>query len=480
MNLGDDHLSEELRRQLRAAPRGWFTPSIQSAIKLCGLILLCSFILLAGSGMAAPGPGGGSLQDWLANLTDSDFDPQKYMSRLAKVPLSAEQRQNLDELKDDMGLDFDTSKLTAKDVIKAPGKLLDELDSDLQFKVLCRLVLDQMAVGDFGPGSDEQVLILRPYGKTQLYRADGSSTELRWSRSHYLAGPVAWDYDRDGIDELVPRRLLALPRLPELRPEDPPKLEIEDRTPEGRTPVYDLTGKEIARLKGVPPLGQKAVTIDLDGDGWDELLLADCCYASQPSSLNFRVYGARGELVWRFSTGGSQSLSRGRFGHPAQDCIYSYENGEVLAYCPQQEAALLEDWPPGAVPAVALGARNESWPVLASDDGFLYDTWTSHSCELSLAEPCGAYQLFGEPRQRLAAGQFESRRSELAYCPYYNNAAGTLFFYDEYGKLARELSLGEDVVRIATLHQSSGDLLAVQTLSGVRFVSGQNLLAASF
>ncbi len=479
MSFGEDHCSSHIRQcstKLRALC--WRSIGLRSTIKLCALIVLCVGLLIAGDSTAAQ--NNDLIQDWLDGLREEDFEPGKYISQLPEVPLDEEQRENLDEMKADFGLDFDPSKLTAKDVIEAPGKLLAELDSDLQFRLLSRLVLDQMAVGDFGAGRQQEVLVLRPYGQSMIYRADGSNRELNWARSSFLAGPVAWDYDRDGVDELVPRKVLALPRLPELNPQDPPQLDIRDRTPAGHTPVYSLSGRQLAKLEGVVPQGQCAVTFDFDGDGWDELLLADTGCASDASSLHFRVLGRGGELVWSFSTSGSQRLMRGRYGHPAMECVYSYETGEVLAYHPDlPSGAVLEDWPPGAVPSVALGSRKESWPVVASGDGFMYDTLSCNSNELSLSAPAGAYMLFGEPKQRLAAGEFgRSGVAELAYCPYFDNPKGELRFFDQAGNLTREYSLGQEIVRIATLQSGGRDLLAVQTMGGVEFISGQTLLAA--
>ncbi|MCC7479062.1 hypothetical protein IT575_11470 [bacterium] len=477
MYFGDDHCTSHIRHSTRSAgARDWRSLGLSSAVKLCALILLGVGVLMASNSTAAQNS---PLQDWLDGLRDEDFEPQQYAAMLPEVPLDDEQRENLKELTEDFELDSDTRKLTAKDVIEAPGKLVKELDSELQLRLLTRLVLDQMAVDSFGGPGGQEVLVLRPYGQSMIYSADGGSRELKWSRSSFLAGPVAWDYDRDGVDELLPRKLLALPKLPEINPQDPPHVEVKDKTPQGHTPVFSLGGREIAKLDGVVPQGQCAVTFDYDGDGWDELVLAEEGCGTEASTVNFRVLGRGGELLWTFRTTGSQRLMRGRYGDPSMECVYSYETGEVLAYHPSLPGgSVLEDWPPGAVPSVALGAREDAWPVVASGDGFMYDTWSMNSSELSLSAPAGAYMLFGEPKQRLAAGAFSQRsRAELAYCPYFNNPRGELRFYDREGSLTRQFELGEEILRIATVESRGQELLAVQTYSGVRFLGGPALLA---
>ncbi|MCB1188189.1 VCBS repeat-containing protein [bacterium] len=138
-----------------------------------------------------------------------------------------------------------------------------------------------MKIGNLDGDADEEVLMgTDPY---VVHEVDGSSRELGGMDWQQWDTRALWDYDGDGIDELI-----AVPRV------EKKGAYMEEPLPD-ETQVFSMAGELLATLPCQMPYSLD-VTGDFDGDGHKELLL--------DGPLNQSFNFDRPTIA--FSTGGSE------------------------------------------------------------------------------------------------------------------------------------------------------------------------------
>jgi len=149
-----------------------------------------------------------------------------------------------------------------------------------------------LAVGDFDADGDEEALIVREKNP-RVFEASGKSRRAGiYGRTPlYVA---AWDYDRDGICEIVPDYSnasgLVLKGLKQWQP----------KTGSGgyplSTPVLSVAGEIIAELEGMSEWLRAPLVVDFTGDGRREIILN-----APDDPEQFVVLGAQGQAVESFN-----------------------------------------------------------------------------------------------------------------------------------------------------------------------------------
>jgi hypothetical protein len=146
--------------------------------------------------------------------------------------------------------------------------------------------LGGLVAGNFDTDADQELLRVGPK-YSYIFEADGGRTRVPLHGPEFIMSLAAWDFDGDGMDEIVPdsiahdvwknRKLLrqGAAQLPTA------------------TPVYRLDGALAATLNGIT-VGMEALTGDLNADGHRELLLAD--------NSKWFVYGRQGKLLATITT----------------------------------------------------------------------------------------------------------------------------------------------------------------------------------
>jgi len=130
----------------------------------------------------------------------------------------------------------------------------------------------QMAVGNFDADTDQEIMVRTGTGFTVVNLDDTSSTVALKSSGY--GKWVAWDCDRDGIDDVV--------------------------ADDGQQVVVSaLAGQQLFQTNWVFPSTVDAPVADFNGDGFKELVLAQpyTSRTNQPSE-QLRVYGQAGALLW--------------------------------------------------------------------------------------------------------------------------------------------------------------------------------------
>jgi hypothetical protein len=156
--------------------------------------------------------------------------------------------------------------------------------------------LPALLAGHFRAGSADQQLLLTGPGASEVVDADLSVKAYPLKTEN--AGPDAiqtWDYDRDGLDELLVDALLA------------PAIAEDNGLAGDHGPDAALAIGLDGKLKGSIPcdMGSQLCTGDFDGDGHAELAAIP---AGEAAALS-PVYGDHGKAVGHFQLGAHEVLS---------------------------------------------------------------------------------------------------------------------------------------------------------------------------
>jgi len=146
-----------------------------------------------------------------------------------------------------------------------------------------------LITGQFDADADDELLFANDNGKSTLYELEGSSRPAGLSLAGIVFNAVAWDYNGDGVDEVVTdhpfnwyTRWSNLPVPPQ----------FANVNPSLNTPVFDVAGGIVALLPcnsfGSPPL-----LGDFNGDGKQELMLYDDQSTGKAKRLFYKAEGAR-------------------------------------------------------------------------------------------------------------------------------------------------------------------------------------------
>jgi hypothetical protein len=176
-----------------------------------------------------------------------------------------------------------------------------------------------LLAGNFDPDPDQELLLLRRH-HGYLYEADGSRRSVRLGGLQFLLQAAAWDYDGDGVDEVVADPLLASFGNP-LK-----MLKTRQGTLPDKSPVYALDGRRAAELPGTTAMGLPAFVGDADGDGRSDLVLND--------SGIWRIYAPGGGTSTLTPSPGQFSVGFGDLNGDGRAEVLSRENKlkDLLGY----------------------------------------------------------------------------------------------------------------------------------------------------
>ena len=133
---------------------------------------------------------------------------------------------------------------------------------------------DKLLVGDFeGDGDDELLYVADDDLGTKLFEVSGASQQLSGYQRNRITQFISWDYDRNGVTELVRSDLTAA--FEELQPV-----------------VMEVNTHTLGRLEKVTPKVEGMRTGDVDGDGYAELL------SVAPDNPTLLALGKLGQNVW--------------------------------------------------------------------------------------------------------------------------------------------------------------------------------------
>jgi hypothetical protein len=124
-----------------------------------------------------------------------------------------------------------------------------------------------LAIGDFDGDKDDELYVSN-CDEANLFELDGKGRLVAGQRVYGQGELGAWDYNRDGKDEL---------------------LSFGYASPD--TQVYDLQGNLLSQFQELPP-SNGVITGDFDGDGAKDLVLAD------ESTGDYYVYAPGGKQIW--------------------------------------------------------------------------------------------------------------------------------------------------------------------------------------
>lgn len=176
--------------------------------------------------------------------------------------------------------------------------------------------------GNFGsPGGDEELLLIGSKQGT-IFSADGSQRKAGIHGQGFMMYCVAWDYDGDGIAEVVPSASLhAISSIP--------RSQLMQATPASPsdTPVFDLAGKLVARLPQTTTAA--ALVADFDGDGQEDILFPDALVLAG-ASLPFYGQMGRGAGSISVGRGGIISISADLDGDGASELVRSEARPQQL------------------------------------------------------------------------------------------------------------------------------------------------------
>ncbi|MBN2082831.1 VCBS repeat-containing protein [bacterium] len=148
-------------------------------------------------------------------------------------------------------------------------------------------VMGGLTTGNFDADPDDELLLIRRH-RGHVYEVDGARRTVGIHGNAYLMQVTSWDYDGDGIDEVIPEPMIY----------DVVKNRASSATgnPPTTTPIIDLSGQLVASPNGLPNLSDEALVGDYDGDGRDELWLYD--------GATMLVYSTGGTLMAKLSLPG--------------------------------------------------------------------------------------------------------------------------------------------------------------------------------
>src|SRR4051812_21211438 len=123
-----------------------------------------------------------------------------------------------------------------------------------------------LCVGHFDADDDEELLLL---GKahSRMYNANGSSSSISLHGAVFMSGLTAWDFDGNGIDEIVPDPLLVTVAGMGTKLDDATSKMIPI------TPVFALNGRKEIELRGTCSWSRYPLVGDIAGGGYRALMI---------------------------------------------------------------------------------------------------------------------------------------------------------------------------------------------------------------
>ncbi len=148
----------------------------------------------------------------------------------------------------------------------------------------------QVLTGQFDADSDTELLLISTRGASRLVQPDGQSQGVGVQYPIVWDHWVAWDYDGDGRDEVVPTCSVSEYNNPYAMPRGnaPPASPAGQPNASQLTPVLDLDGRIVAQLYGQGLMGLAVGRLD---GAAAQLMLTDTL---QPGKFKRIFYGPQG------------------------------------------------------------------------------------------------------------------------------------------------------------------------------------------
>jgi len=311
---------------------------------------------------------------------------------------------------------------------------------------------------DFDADGDGEILRIVPKGEAYLCEVDGTVSRVPISGLHYLTSGVSWDYDRDGVAEIL---------IAELRNETMKSATLgegssEDFLESQTMPVFGLSGEVVAELPAVGMKPGSLLTADIDGDGYAELLaskLGPCVrWGSYTTWVAFGQDGcSAGELVVNERDRLDVTGDVDGDGRDELICLTT-EFEALYAYGIGQDRTETCDWdlltlgvPHGCSDLTGDGVAE----IISPTQGF-YNPADETFTAFQLPAGVEAFQLLGQA----VTGDFDSDGElEVAHGGLLDSfvlitqTSGRCEYYEEFGEI---------VFAIITCHAGGSDYLVVQ------------------
>ena len=319
--------------------------------------------------------------------------------------------------------------------------------------------------GNFDTDEDDELLLL---DETRLIIFDHNGEYRTVQQNSDMASlyisftPVVWDYDRDGIDELVPDPMQWETResLKEAEGKDIAG-QLEDFKDMFdnvfQVPVFNVEGGISAELPSKDGTCLPAVG-DVDGDGFNELVA--CTSADRDK---FVAYGVNGEIVWEGSilpVRGQSCLGLGclgNFDHDNKEELYQMYLGHWLYGLGQERIELAEFPACSSAYQYAADVDDDGYDELLSDKGIV-DLNTGK--KTAYTYPAGEEPLFGD----VVCGDFiEDRGNTIVVITSYIQEDGRLFIFDTDGNNIYVEDVGEPIDNVYLARAEDVNHLVMRT-----------------
>ena len=276
----------------------------------------------------------------------------------------------------------------------------------------------------------------------------------------YMLGGVSWDYDRDGIAEIVVETMLGDVQRGARRGRSAEEIFMSTDLP-----VYDLNGREAARLQAVAAMSGSMLVADIDGDGWEELLAekpgADASYKSS----TLLAFGDHGKQIAKLQTNSIMFSTTGDVDGDGRDELVTLTNrlNDLVAEGQDQQPETLYKSQHSIHPLACADLNGDGYAevVLARSRGFelsYLDCLSKKTTNLFVPvlrdDPWTAVPPYA------TAGRFIAGKDAVIAVAA-SMDSGILLF-DATGKCIHYEEFGDMVWGVRTVHAGGQDYLVVQ------------------
>jgi hypothetical protein len=314
-------------------------------------------------------------------------------------------------------------------------------------------------VGHFDTSQEDEVLLIGMDTPTYVYHVDGKRTTVPAARFTSITRFTTWDYNHDGISELVPDTM----GLAYMRNMDFPVISYGE-TGQGvgwsidsadaqsahvmldmrsdYTPLYRDNGNVTRELSGGYTFGQ-ILYGDLDGDHYPDMLI----------KLNkvvdtFAVFGGpRGDHLRDIKPQlNAKSCICGDLDGSGKDTLVNLEGGDLALYDFRGNRSEISGWPAGYYPTAAADLNGDHADEVIAINGGLEteDLWDQARGKFKAATPEGDtalqinewWQKHCQPR----GGYFNPKTKEWVNFKF---PAGPNWIFNMYQSVPDEIAVGD-------------------------------------
>lgn len=320
-------------------------------------------------------------------------------------------------------------------------------------------------IADFDADGDDEVLRVRPTRNSPVYEVDGSRRKVGIHGLAFMMGGEPWDYDRDGVSEILTETMLGDVMQGVFEGRD----KAEDITVSQELPVYDLDGREVARLPVVAATPGSLIIGDFNGDGYEELLCSRPSESSKYGSSDYVAIGRDGKEVWelRVQGGISFACTGDVDGDGRDELVTSGDRMRGLVFYgsgqqPETRSVPGEHVSPTAcfdidgdgTEEILLGGQQFFNPATGSTTRLVKPPGFSGDFQLDLAAFIVVADILGDAEPEIAVAERHGNGYLLIF-----DATGRCVYYEEFGDLLFHVGVVRTANRDYTVIQSTERLL---------------------